>query len=163
MVSFGFLMNKQSLAFLLYATPPFIAVAHFLPTLLHTCIRLTHIPGADFTLELQDHKTRLIQPIKFLQLNKLPFMSRVSLLFKTKLRPRPFKAFNFPTGRCWHSVTQPRSNSSLQVLLPSAQTCAPALSLRILHHLHCCLWARGCRQQHSCNPSCKGRRAPGEL
>lgn len=59
-VSFGFLMNKQSLAFLLYATPPFIAVAHFLPTLLHTCIRLTHIPGADVTLELQDHKTHLI-------------------------------------------------------------------------------------------------------
>lgn len=53
-------IHKQSFVFVLCATPPFLALAHFLPTLLHTLLGLTHLPGEAFIVELQDYKTCLI-------------------------------------------------------------------------------------------------------
>lgn len=54
-------IHKQSFAPLLYATPPFLALADFLPPLLSAhLLGLTHLPGAAFILELQDYKTCLI-------------------------------------------------------------------------------------------------------
>lgn len=125
-------IHKQSFVFLLHTTPPFLALAHLLPTLLHTFIRAHSPSRRSFSPELQDYKTYLVI-YRARKRWQLPFFSsaRLSLLLDHVLLIHYCPECTGSSFSRWHTTIQTHH----EIHLPIHCSFSPAIRLCLSNFL----------------------------